>query len=169
MQLAVEEREMQNTAAGAEHERKFDELHSAVEQLTAVRLFWISRLHSFTTVFSDESKEKCLFSLVLLQEKLQLSLTFDGAKEQHQQEIDQLNERLNGNAEKHRNEVLTLIKEHEEIIFGTKKVSLIFVLYFFSWPFVTANFIKCWVCGALFCARMLSCSSTLLYCIHCSY
>lgn len=36
MQLAVEEREMQSAAAAAEQEKKIEELHSAVQQLTAV-------------------------------------------------------------------------------------------------------------------------------------
>lgn len=91
MQLAIEEREMQNAAAGAEQERKIDELHSAVEQLTA--------------------------------EKLQLSLKLDGWKEKSQQEIQELNDRINKNAENYKTEIANLIKEHDEMIAAIKKDS----------------------------------------------
>ncbi|VDD91136.1 unnamed protein product [Enterobius vermicularis] len=57
MQLAVEEREMQSAAAAAEQEKKIEELHSAVQQLTAEKLQLSLKLDSSKEKYEQELHE----------------------------------------------------------------------------------------------------------------
>lgn len=64
---------------------------------------------------------------------MQLSLKLDSSKEKYEQELHELNERMSKNSEDHKVEIANLIKEHDELIGGVKKVyqySILILLVF---------------------------------------